>query len=114
MWILTFDGTQSWRDLFLLPVYDTVILCFNSLVLGWVQVSVGVARHEPGWSFDLSTGGRSSAGKWRLYSPHIQRDSSAFSSQFGPGLGLMAVLGWLGWLGAGDWLGAFGGFGGGA
>ncbi len=33
MWILTFDGTQGWSDLFLLPVGDTVALGFNSLIL---------------------------------------------------------------------------------
>ena len=39
-------------------------------------------RQEPGGSLDLSTGGRCSGGHLRLYSPHIQRDSSAVSSQF--------------------------------
>src|SRR6266699_5103621 len=43
IWILTFDGAQRWRDLFLLPSGDRVACCFNPAVLGWLQEPVALA-----------------------------------------------------------------------
>ncbi len=117
MWILTFDGTQSWCDLVLLPICDTVALCFNLLVFGWVQIPAGVCAPRAGrvlrpvyrWAF---------LGREVVFvpAPHPARFIFCLFPAWS-GLGLMTVPAWFGagaGFGAAGWLGQLGGFGDGA